>query len=192
MNVFRDKRGYTLIELIIVMGIMAVFAGGVAVALGYSNQGRTKKAATSLNDKLSYIQTQTMTLKGETYLYVFKRSDGVYAYIAKEVDTNGNGVIDDAEKKDVTSREDLNDMIGSAGEKLCGSSVEVSGEGGATPMTLDDNNMIKIGYSKSTGAFICCNDGSGSSFYNTIKMSGREVFTVMLVQKTGKHYIQEI
>jgi hypothetical protein len=78
--------------------------------------------------------------------------------------------------------------------RLCGSQVIVSGVG-VTNMTLDDNKYIKISYSKSTGAFQYCNNGSAASetdgsFYSKIELKGTETFQVNLIKSTGKHYVE--
>jgi prepilin-type N-terminal cleavage/methylation domain-containing protein len=177
MDLYKDKRGFSLVELIIVMGIMAVFAGGIAGAIGYINQGKTKKAAATLNSKLTAIQQSNMTLKGATYLYLYKDGSEVYMVTSK---TN------------YTDRDSLKTYVASNGgqTKLCSSKVDVSGSDGSSTGTLSDDNMIRISYSKGTGAYTYCDMGSDSVFYNTIKLEGTETFTVKLVKNTGKHFVE--
>ena len=76
MDIRKDKRGFSLIELIITMAIMAVFAGAIIGGMSYINAGKTKKAAARLNNKISSIQTATMTKKGQTFLYIYRTSEG--------------------------------------------------------------------------------------------------------------------
>ena len=80
------------------------------------------------------------------------------------------------------------------------SSVTIKGsEAGAAATTLDNDNMLKIGYSKGTGSFIYSNNGTVTGgkamtempFYSTIELSGKEKFTIQLVKTTGKHFIKE-
>lgn len=196
MDLYKDKRGFSLVELIIVMGIMAVFVGGMAGAIGYINQGKTKKAAATLNSMLTSIQQSNMTLKGATYLYLYKDGDDIYMVTARASDVNGDGKIDTTvnteESANYTDRTNLNGYISSSGggSKLCSSKVDVIGSDGSTTSTLTDSNMIRIGYSKGTGAFTYCDMGGDSVFYNTIKLKGTETFTVKLVKNTGKHFVE--
>jgi hypothetical protein len=96
-------------------------------------------------------------------------------------------------KTNCTDRTSLDSYVASNGgqTKLCSSKVDVSGSDGSSSGTpLDDNNMIRISYSKGTGAYTYCDMGDGSVFYNTIKLEGTETFTVKLVKNTGKHFVE--
>ncbi len=182
-----NQRGFTLVEMIITIAIMAIIATVTVGATGYINSGKTKKASNKLNSKLTFIQTETMTKKGDTNLYIYKKSDGIYICTVN------------ASSGDFTSRTELDTYLGSHDieSKLCDSKVTLTGEttGGAaaTPLELNENNMLKIGYSKSTGAFTYSNNGSTSAaeFYNRIEMSGKQTFHIRMIQATGKHYIEE-
>lgn len=186
-----DTRGFSLVELIIAMGIIAVFSGIVFAGVGYANAGRTKKASNMLNSKLTYIQTETMSKKGITFLYLYKKSDGIFMCSLNTEDT-GN-------EKGITSRTELDAYLSSrdVGSKLCDSKVTITGKG-ASSLVLDESNMLKIGYSKSTGAFTYSNDGSlaadgtlyNKEFMERVELSGREKFTIKLIRATGKHYIE--
>lgn len=186
MNRLQDQRGFSLVELIIMMGIMAVLSGAIVGTMGYMNSGRTKKASSKLDTKLDYIQTETMTKKGNTYLYIYTKSDGVYTCILNEQDG------------DFTSRASLDAYSDLAAweSKLCDSKVKIisskSGSSGSG-LSLDSNNMLKIGYSKSTGAFTYSNSGSvtATDFYDSIELSGKDTFKIKLVQKTGKHFVSK-
>jgi hypothetical protein len=175
---------------------LAIFAGGIAGSLNYINRGKTKKASATLNSQLTSIQQSNMTLKGATYLYLYKDGDDIYMVTARASDVNGDGKIDTTENTEesanYTDRSNLNGYVSSNGgqRKLCSSKVDVIGIDGSTTGTLTDSNMIRIGYSKGTGAFTYCDMGSDSVFYNTIKLKGTETFTVKLVKNTGKHFVE--
>lgn len=204
MKVIEDKRGFSLVELIITMAVMAILAGSTLGVLGYLNTGKTKKASAKLNSRLTYIQTETMTKEGRSYLYLYKTQDGIY-YVVSNKDAAGN--IGDT---GLTDSSDLTALT-SSGSKICDGSVTVaaSSVSGNTvklaelnhAAASDEVDMIKIGYRKSTGAFSdsCAykgsalqTDASGAKyFYNEIKLSGKQHFSIKLVEKTGKHFVDK-
>ena len=192
MRMVKDEKGFSLVELIIVMGIMAIAATMIMASMGYINRGKTEKAASTLDSKLSYIQTETLTKAGTTYLYLYPKSDGIY-YFIKRAETGGNTA--DGDGTGFASYTELNTYLTSKsidGTRLCGSQVKASGKGGSGVTDINlaagGSDMLKIGYKKSTGAFECCNNGSGS-FRTSIVLTGKETFTVKLVEKTGKHKV---
>lgn len=204
MDIRKDQRGFSLVELIITIAIMAVFAGAIIGGLTYLNAGKTKKASAKLNNEISSIQTATMTKKGETYLYLYRTNDGVFSSIVSSTyDADNDGTPDFPDG--FMNRADLNTYLTNGGSqtKICDSTVSIKGKvgtgTGADPMSLDTTNMLKIGYSKGTGAFTYCNNGTLDSgkamiempFYSMIEMSGKEKFTIQLVKATGKHFIKQ-
>lgn len=203
MKICKDSRGFSLVELIITMGIMAILAIGVVGTMGYINAGKTKKASAKLNSKLTYIQSETMTKEGCSYLYLYKQSDGVYCYISNK-NSDGNVGTDGLDVAHL-------DSVASSGDRICDSNVDViaytvSGHsiklGKLKEASGSEADMIKIGYRKSTGDFLasCVYKGSASDpekdasgetyFFNRIQLSGKQNFSVRLVEKTGKHYVQ--
>ena len=182
------------------MAIMAIFAGVTVGALGYINAGKTKKASAKLNSRLAYIQTETMTKEGCTYLYLYKKADGIY-YVVSNKDKNGNVSIDGlADAADLVS-------VSSGGQKICDANVDVelSAMDGTkaklaelgTASAANEVDFYKIGNDKATGAFSKrCAVYKGTAedtsvFYDTIKLSGKQTFTVKMVKITGKHYVDK-
>lgn len=204
MDIRKDQRGFSLVELIITMAIMAVFAGAIIGGMTYLNAGKTKKASAKLNNEISSIQTATMTKKGATYLYLYRTNDGVFSStVGSTYDSNSDGTPDFP--NGFMKRADLDNYLSHGGSqtKICDSTVSIKGKvgtgTGADPMSLDTTNMLKIGYSKGTGAFTYCNGGAVDAgktmeempFYSMIEMSGKEKFTIQLVKATGKHFIKQ-
>lgn len=194
MKLGKDRRGFSLVELIIVMAIMGLLSGVTAAAMGYINTGKTKKSSAKLDGKLDYIQTETMTKEGNAYLYLYAANDGIYTYVhtAKLSDPNPTGF---------NTRLDLDTYMTSnsaKGSKICDGTVTATAKGtkdsgGNMEMKLTSSNMLKVGYSKSTGAFIYSNDGDASAvdFYNLLELKGKQTFKIKMIKATGKHFVKE-
>lgn len=58
----KKNQGYTLIEMIIVIAIMAILAGFAFVNLGITRRAKCTTSATSFDNQLSALYTQTMAL----------------------------------------------------------------------------------------------------------------------------------
>lgn len=194
MKRINDRRGFSLVELIITIAVMSILAGVTVGAVGYINSGKTKKASAKLNSKLTYIQTETMTKKGKSYLYLYKTGDGIFYAITKQ-DTSGGCV----KKSELVSL-----LASQAGTELCSSSVNVTGTTAAGDtvklVNLNDTaatgeaNFLKFGYDKATGAYsegcgYAGESGTPSGFCKEVRLNGKQNFAVQLVEKTGKHYV---
>lgn len=182
--------GFTLVEMIITIAIAGLLVGAVIGFTGYIRVGNSKKSAAKFNGKLDTVQVENMTKEGTAYLYVYKDSDGIQVTMAKADSSYPDGF---------TSRSNLNSYLaaGSGSASQIGDSrvsVSAQGKDGGTDisMSLGEDNMLKIGFSKSTGAYTCSGTGAvgDTAFYDTIIFSGAESYTVRMVQSTGKHFIK--
>ena len=68
------NKGYTLIEMIIVIAIMAILAGVAAVAFNLISKAKVQDAVTSFNSQLSYswLQTKASASKQKSMYAVIK------------------------------------------------------------------------------------------------------------------------
>ena len=143
MDIRKDQRGFSLVELIITMAIMAVFAGAIIGGMTYLNAGKTKKASAKLNNEISSIQTATMTKKGETYLYLYRTNDGVFSSIVSSTyDADNDGTPDFPDG--FMNRADLNTYLTNGGSqtKICDSTVSIKGKVGTG--TGEESNSAVI------------------------------------------------
>lgn len=188
----KENLGFTLVELIIVMGIMGIVAGVFAGSIGYIKAGKTKKAAAAVNNKLGYAQTETMAKKGKEIVYLFT-SDGSGAF-----DAGVYVICINTEKEDFTKNSDLrsSSFVQDNAQKVASSRVTASATvGGSGNVSLTNANMLRMEFNKATGAFtgstLYTDSGaSGSTFYDSITLKGTETFKVELVQASGKHYVE--
>ncbi len=72
-----DNRGFSLVELIIVIAIMAIVVGMLAGHLNYIGNSQARALANSIKTAVGQTRIQTMG-KYETYLHIYKGSDGRY------------------------------------------------------------------------------------------------------------------
>jgi prepilin-type N-terminal cleavage/methylation domain-containing protein len=122
---FRSKKGFTLIELMIVVVIIGILAA-IAIPNFISMQNRAKEASTKAN-------MHTFQLAMEDYAVT---SDGVYATAAEAAAVQAlfpNGVYPD------------NPFLGVPTNVLYGADPAVSGQIGANPCTIDGYTIKGFG-----------------------------------------------
>lgn len=76
-----DNRGFSLVEIIIVVAIMAVFTGTISYGLSMSNGKHADEAARKLASELQHIRTVSM---GKYKVYVTVRRDDDKIYIEQQ------------------------------------------------------------------------------------------------------------
>lgn len=81
MSIMKGKsRGFTLIELIVVIAIMVAFTGGSFAAFGLVQSGNVKNVTKTIASGLSELRMKTMTqnLANGWELRIYKGSDDIY------------------------------------------------------------------------------------------------------------------
>ncbi len=72
-----DNKGFSIIELIAVIAILAIIVGMLASSLNYIGNSQAKALANAIKTAVGQTRIQTMG-KYESYLYMYKGSDGRY------------------------------------------------------------------------------------------------------------------
>ena len=175
--------GFTMIEMIITIGVMAVLASAVIVSFSIISSGNASKSTARFLNRLDAVQVEDMTKTGVTYLYLYKDSDGVKTFMCN-----------DGTEEGLTNRTDLMTQV-SAGN---GTITDIAGSG--VDFTLPDGTnsaddadlVVKIAFEKGSGAFACSKkieDTTGTVFYDKISFKGRQTtdYSVKMLQNTGKH-----
>lgn len=164
----RNNRGMSLVEVIIVVAILSMVAGGITLGIGFI----TGKPADECANKLkAALQNNRMTTMGKlsAKLEIRVEADGIY--IKETIGTAG-----EASAKVNTTR------IGDAGIEI---KYAVSGGG---YVDLPVGSSLEISFNRSSGAF---NPLPGGGYCTEIVISkGSTVKTLKLYYLTGKIELQ--
>lgn len=184
MNKKMDANGFSLVELIIIMGIMGVMVGASMNVLSYLKLGNVKKAANTVNTYIGETRSDDMTQtqdKAPTMI-LYQCSKGIY--VVKTAVSTVNAVSATVTKTDGTN------MVfdGTEGEKVANAGLTITcyKEGAASPTTLSDGDFIAIKFRKSTGAF-----SNDLDFYNKIAFANTtRTYEINMIKETGRYYIE--
>lgn len=190
----KKQKGYTLIEVIIVIAIMAVLATMSFITLGVIRQAKSNAAATTLENQLSslWMKTKTISQAREQTTPSSTDSNAKYPLCLK------------IEKKTTGTRSEIGTYSLILGYNEGGTFTEKTA--GVVEATIP--NVISISYTPTDTSqqaavggidytdnfLIQFNKADGSVQYGAgsyeLVMDGRTVFTVVLDASTGKHYIK--
>lgn len=184
MKKWLDKQdGFTMIEMIITIGIMAILAGAAVVSFSIISSGNASKSTARFLNRLDAVQVEDMTKTGVTYLYLYKDGDGVKTFMCN-----------DGTEEGMTSRSDLMTQVAAENgtiTNIAGSGVNFTLPDGSN--SSDDADLVvKIAFEKGSGAFACSkkiDDTTGTVFYDEISFKGKQTtnYTVKMLKNTGKH-----
>jgi prepilin-type N-terminal cleavage/methylation domain-containing protein len=172
----RDNQGFTLIELIIVMIIVGILAGGAAIGFHSLDSGNAGSSVKRINALLDYVRVLNMSRDKEYYLVIEEVSG---TYVAKVQDQAGT-----------TS---LTEKL-----KLKNGSITYYCDEGIDPAdiyTVDSDVTpavtLKIGFVKDSGSLRSNMFGSEEKYIKRVVVSAADrTYTIYLVKATGKHYIE--
>lgn len=160
-----NQKGMTMMEIIIVIGMIGILAGGSVLYLGHVRAANTKKAAEVVDTALNKLQVRTMSKAGTPYLYIYHLSDGCYMKVLEEKLTSFDNT-----KLDTDSTKLGSDSI----------SVYMDSETGTQ---VSGDNFIRIVYTKASGF-------GNDTTVSAIVLKGNTTVTIRLRKDTGKHVIE--
>ncbi len=172
-----NQQGFTLVELIIVIAIIAILATALVFSTSLVTRTRIREAATNFNTLLSDARIQTMSGKKE---------EGSILVIKLTVD-NSQGVVANVESNGVIYS---SEVLGDAGIPVV---VSVDG----TEDILSDGESIYLAFEQKTGAFKPLNEiPQNAGVYDSNKRvdyvlfgTGENVYQVDLTFTTGYHEV---
>lgn len=166
----KDRSGFTLIELIVIIAVMSILTGVVFYSINLLGYADTVKCANRIDNGLSSLRLNTMSRTGEYVMYLY-RYDGSY-YICTV-----NGDSGAAELENPVLNEETGTKVGSSRV-----TISVCGQDGGYK-ELEAGSPVSFRYYKNSGAF--------KSDWKEIKITGGgKTSTVKMALMTGKHYVE--
>lgn len=168
-----NNKGFSLIELIVIVAILAVAAGTTIASLRTMFQARSYKATKSIDGMISQSKINAMSGKKNTFILRY----------------------DEAKECYICELKDVNDVVYES-EEIGNNQLDVIVDG------VDVKNVapgLVISFNMDTGAVKSFTKGSGHSVdWVDGTASGREVITlksytthsITLYKSTGEHYFE--
>jgi len=167
----KDNRGFTLIELIVVMVIMGIIAIGSMVGYNMLGSGSAQSTAQRISSMLDYVQLENMT-KNKTYIMAISQNNVGNYILSVEEESSPNNIVISREKLELKNGEITFRYSGEITENL---------------ISFNPAVRLEVSFDKSTGGF---KQISGKTITKIgLSASGRS-YSILLVEVTGKHYIE--
>lgn len=174
MEGIRDKRkqpGFSLMELIIVIAIMALMASGIGISIGLLRSSDAKKLAGEINSSLTKLRSENMAKSELSYMHIYYYEDNYYIQMSK----------DPTPLEDGSGR-----MIGSG-------SVSVSFKGKSDiPLGTGLTGTLSFCINKKDGSFVGKVNNTELETTSEIEVSSNTStkYRIVLVRDTGRHYME--
>lgn len=123
------NKGFSLIELVVTIAIMAVVTGAAISIFSWLNSGKLKTSYKGITSAMDEVRTDSMAKEKDIYLRIGKSGD---TYYTETVDVSVGTVL---------SKTDLG-------------KAEVFATSAGTDLPLTGGNVIMLKYSKTNGKFV--------------------------------------
>lgn len=161
----RKNKGFSVVELLIVVAILIIVGTVTAVLLNHISYGNVLKAANKVNTIMDKVRLVTLAKDTREYLYIYNIDEKIYMKVSEE-----------------SGSEDAN-LDTATGEKIgMGILVYYQITGGEEKL-LEAGQHISIAFEKSTGSFTT--DYEWLKFTNASKTA-----KVVCVKETGRHWVE--
>lgn len=162
-----NNRGFSLVELIIVVLIMAILAGGAVMSVSVIHDADVPAASKKLVAALTSARSYTTSKSRDTiWLELYKESGGYYVQICQ------------GDKSTPASAEVLSkEKIG--GSLLTLKIKELKADGTAHEVNITDSNSVKFNFIKATGALT-------ENYTDITITNGGKTENIIVIKETGR------
>ncbi|NLT14346.1 MAG: type II secretion system protein [Clostridiales bacterium] len=166
----RNDRGFTLVEILVVVAIMGVLAGVLSLSLNTVFSSRARRCAYSTDAYIDMCRINTLSRAGNVYI---------------ELTLDGDDRVVGSYYEDSDPTDGVPPVLKST-ELLSGGGVEVIYKVGGTNYTLSSSTPLTLAFNRETGGL---KPVSGTNYCTEIRVISGRTYTITLVPSTGGHYI---
>ena len=172
----KDNKGFSLVELVVVIAIMAVLTGFIFYSFSLLTGQDARQCASNLSTALDKEKNYALTRSGtaDCYLELTKTTDGYFVayYVPKNALVDGTGAGDYVELEK---------------QKLGKKNVDISCTLGGSAVTVTEAAPLRVVYDRVSGAFKKVSVGSSTGECTKITVKRGRTYELTLYTATGKH-----
>lgn len=159
----KQNEGFSLVELIVVIAILAVLGAGAVMGVGMLGGWQMKECVSLLDGGLN--ETRTEALSKQT------------AYLTISCDENGSYYME---------------VTGRPIEKLAGDKITITytTDAGEGETAITTEQPLSLSYDRSSGAFLPMKDTDVYCTAICVRIGEEKCTSIKLVKSTGKHIIE--
>lgn len=176
----KNNNGFTLIELIVVLAIMAILTGASAISFSLISRQRVSNASYATKQMLQLAQTYTKTRDNCVVQLEGTPDRGVNGYIY---------IFDNSEADD-ESKWHVGNGPSNINKKITTEVVYELKTGGTKKITVDTDTYAKIMFDRATGGYILVTIKDGATTFEgypqeIIFSNGEKKSSLILARETG-------
>ena len=158
---YGKNSGFTLVELIVIIAILAIMVGGVTMGISIMRKKNVDKAAKNINYKMTQIRTWNMS-KDVLRDLTISKADGKFSLNDGE---NNDDLLDDSTNIEYVRR-------------------------GESPVSVNDSLAIRFQRNGTIKFVVDSNEANILNDVQAIKLTnGTKTVKITMVADTGKHFI---
>lgn len=176
----KKNKGFSLIELIVVIAILAILAGILIGATGTLGNRRLNKCTSLLDGFMKKARIDAMAQNDVCGLRIYEKDDIYYAETYGEINKNGSIEYQVKDKQKLGNAKEIE--------------VSISKKDMSDKIVLTGDSYIRIQYARSSGAITNIKVGTGESSRLDLTVitlkRGDKTQCIEMIPATGKHSIQ--